>query len=246
MAATVLIVDDHATFRALARRMLEAHGYEVVGEAQDGASAVAASSRLQPSVVLLDVQLPDIDGFAVAETLMTRRRSAGRRAHLQSRRVVLPPSPRRQPRARLPGEERSDRAGARGARRVARAVRRTWFIAALARGRHRARHRGRGRRGRRASIRRRRTWPRAGSCSPAACGASTSARPRGAGAARRRRRTHLVRGELLRHGRPRVPPSRAAASTPRSRPRASARRSRRPPSRWATPTRCSWRTPTAG
>jgi DNA-binding NarL/FixJ family response regulator len=72
MAATVLIVDDHATFRALARRMLEAHGYEVVGEAQDGASAVAASSRLQPSVVLLDVQLPDIDGFAVAETLMTR------------------------------------------------------------------------------------------------------------------------------------------------------------------------------
>jgi DNA-binding NarL/FixJ family response regulator len=72
MAATVLIVDDHATFRALARRMLEAHGYEVVGEAQDGASAVAASSQLQPSVVLLDVQLPDIDGFAVAETLMTR------------------------------------------------------------------------------------------------------------------------------------------------------------------------------
>ena len=73
MAATVLIVDDHATFRALARRMLEAHGYEVVGEAQDGAWAVAASSRLQPSVVLLDVQdLPDIDGFAVAETLMTR------------------------------------------------------------------------------------------------------------------------------------------------------------------------------
>ena len=70
MAATVLIVDDHATFRALARRMLEAHGYEVVGEAQDGASAVAASSRLAPNVVLLDVQLPDTDGFAIAETLL--------------------------------------------------------------------------------------------------------------------------------------------------------------------------------
>ena len=69
MAATVLIVDDHATFRALARRMLEAHGYEVVGEAHDGASAVATSSRLAPSVVLLDVQLPDGDGFAVAEAL---------------------------------------------------------------------------------------------------------------------------------------------------------------------------------
>ena len=69
MAPTVLIVDDHATFRALARRMLEGHGYEVVGEAQDGASAVAASSRLQPSVVLLDIQLPDLDGLAVAEQL---------------------------------------------------------------------------------------------------------------------------------------------------------------------------------
>ena len=52
--------------------MLEAHGYEVVGQAQDAASAVAASSRLQPSVVPLDVDLPDIDGFAVAETLMAR------------------------------------------------------------------------------------------------------------------------------------------------------------------------------
>ena len=66
----VLIVDDHGPFRAMARRMLRAHGYQVVGEAQDGASAVAASSRQQPSVVLLDVQLPDIDGFAVAETLV--------------------------------------------------------------------------------------------------------------------------------------------------------------------------------
>ena len=70
MAATVLIVDDHATFRALARRMLEAYGYQVVGEAQDGASAVAATSRLHPSVVLLDIHLPDTDGFAVAEALV--------------------------------------------------------------------------------------------------------------------------------------------------------------------------------
>jgi DNA-binding NarL/FixJ family response regulator len=70
MAATVLIVDDHATFRALARRMLEAYGYEIVGEAQDGASALVAIARLHPSVVLLDVQLPDTDGFALAETLV--------------------------------------------------------------------------------------------------------------------------------------------------------------------------------
>jgi DNA-binding NarL/FixJ family response regulator len=72
MAATVLIVDDHATFRSLARRMLEAYGYDVVGEADDGASALDEVSRLRPSVVLLDVQLPDIDGFAVAERLVTR------------------------------------------------------------------------------------------------------------------------------------------------------------------------------
>ena len=69
MATTVLIVDDHATFRAIARRMLESHGYHVVGEAADGASALAATSRLCPSVVLLDVGLPDADGFAIAETL---------------------------------------------------------------------------------------------------------------------------------------------------------------------------------
>jgi DNA-binding NarL/FixJ family response regulator len=69
MPATVLIVDDHATFRALARRMLEAGGYDVVGEAADGASALDQVSRLRPSLVLLDVQLPDIDGFAVAERL---------------------------------------------------------------------------------------------------------------------------------------------------------------------------------
>lgn len=69
MAATVLIADDHATFRALACRMLESHGYDVVGEAHDGGSALEAIARLHPDVVLLDVQLPDVDGFAVAERL---------------------------------------------------------------------------------------------------------------------------------------------------------------------------------
>jgi DNA-binding NarL/FixJ family response regulator len=65
----VLIVDDHQSFRDLARRMLERAGYDVVGEAEDGAGALEAVSRLRPSVVLLDVQLPDIDGFAVSERL---------------------------------------------------------------------------------------------------------------------------------------------------------------------------------
>jgi CheY-like chemotaxis protein len=66
---TVLIVDDHAGFRGFARRLLEAGGYTVVGEAEDGASALAAVGELRPELVLLDVMLPDTDGFAVAERL---------------------------------------------------------------------------------------------------------------------------------------------------------------------------------
>jgi DNA-binding NarL/FixJ family response regulator len=65
----VLIVDDHAGFRATVRKLLLARGYSVVGEAADGAQALEAAARLQPDVVLLDVQLPDIDGFAVAARL---------------------------------------------------------------------------------------------------------------------------------------------------------------------------------
>ena len=69
MPITVLIVDDHPSFRVSARRMLEAAGYDVVGEAPDGNSGLAAVRCLRPQVVLLDVQLPGIDGFAVADTL---------------------------------------------------------------------------------------------------------------------------------------------------------------------------------
>ena len=69
MSTSVLIVDDHPSFRASARRMLEASGYAVVGEAADGAAAIAAARELDPDLVLLDVQLPDIDGFEVAERL---------------------------------------------------------------------------------------------------------------------------------------------------------------------------------
>ena len=69
MPTTVLIVDDHAGFRDFARRLLEAGGYTVVGEAEDGASALSAVEALRPELVLLDVMLPDCDGFAVAERL---------------------------------------------------------------------------------------------------------------------------------------------------------------------------------
>jgi DNA-binding NarL/FixJ family response regulator len=70
MAWTVLVVDDHAEFRALARAVLEADGFDVVGEAADGAAAIAGAADLRPDVVLLDVQLPDIDGFEVARRLL--------------------------------------------------------------------------------------------------------------------------------------------------------------------------------
>jgi DNA-binding NarL/FixJ family response regulator len=69
----VLIVDDHASFRTCTRTLLESEGYDVVGEAADGESAVALAAKLEPELVLLDIQLPDIDGFAVAEQLLANR-----------------------------------------------------------------------------------------------------------------------------------------------------------------------------
>jgi DNA-binding NarL/FixJ family response regulator len=69
LVPTVLIVDDHPSFRATARALLEEEGFDVVGEAADGESALEASKVLRPDLVLLDVQLPDIDGFEVARRL---------------------------------------------------------------------------------------------------------------------------------------------------------------------------------
>jgi two-component system response regulator EvgA len=69
MATTVLIVDDHEWFRASARTLLERHGLEIVGEAGDADAALSAARELTPDVVLLDVQLPDRDGFEVAARL---------------------------------------------------------------------------------------------------------------------------------------------------------------------------------
>ncbi len=73
MAIRVLIVDDNEDFRSWARVVLERAGYVVVGEAADGASAITAVRALSPELVLLDVQLPDSDGFEVARRLGEQR-----------------------------------------------------------------------------------------------------------------------------------------------------------------------------
>jgi DNA-binding NarL/FixJ family response regulator len=68
----VLIGDDHPSFRATARALLQAEGFEVIGEAENGVSALQQAKELHPDVVLLDVQLPDFDGFEVATRLTSQ------------------------------------------------------------------------------------------------------------------------------------------------------------------------------
>jgi CheY-like chemotaxis protein len=68
---TIVVVDDHPTFRATACALLEAEGFSVVGEAADGRGALDVIARLAPDLVLLDVQLPDLDGFEVAARVAT-------------------------------------------------------------------------------------------------------------------------------------------------------------------------------
>ena len=67
---SVVIVDDHDGFRSVARALLESVGYVVLGEADDGESALVEIERCQPDLVLLDIQLPDVDGFEVARDLL--------------------------------------------------------------------------------------------------------------------------------------------------------------------------------
>jgi DNA-binding NarL/FixJ family response regulator len=75
LVTTVLIVDDHPSFRGTARALLESEGFDVVGEAADGASAIEAATSLRPDVVLLDIYLPDVDGFKVAAELTKNGRT---------------------------------------------------------------------------------------------------------------------------------------------------------------------------
>lgn len=68
----VLVVDDSAAFRLAARSMLELHGFAVVAEAIDGPDALMKVDEFEPDVVLLDIQLPGMDGIEVAERLSRR------------------------------------------------------------------------------------------------------------------------------------------------------------------------------
>lgn len=103
--ATVLIVDDHADFRAAARALLDAEGFDVIGEAADADEAIEAVATLRPQVVLLDIQLPGMDGLEVAEALAARpeppevvlissrdRAAYGRRLRETSARGFIPKS----------------------------------------------------------------------------------------------------------------------------------------------------------
>jgi DNA-binding NarL/FixJ family response regulator len=71
-ARRVVVVDDHPSFRRCASALLAAEGFDVVGEAADGEAALVVVSEVVPEVVLLDVQLPDLDGFEVAARLLAR------------------------------------------------------------------------------------------------------------------------------------------------------------------------------
>ena len=106
MRPTVLIVDDHAEFRDAARALLQAEGFEVVGEAAGGVAALEEVARLTPDVVLLDVQLPDLDGFAVAERLAATGATSD--VVLISSREAASYGPRRRPTRRCRMDRHSD------------------------------------------------------------------------------------------------------------------------------------------
>ena len=68
MQPTVLLIEDNEQNRYLATFLLEQRGYRVVA-AMDGASGIEAATRVAPDIILLDIQLPAMDGYAVARAL---------------------------------------------------------------------------------------------------------------------------------------------------------------------------------
>jgi DNA-binding NarL/FixJ family response regulator len=72
MAVTVVIVDDHAGFRRAARAVLESDGFVILGEAWDARSGYDLVASVRPDVALLDIGLPDEDGFELTDRLLER------------------------------------------------------------------------------------------------------------------------------------------------------------------------------
>jgi DNA-binding NarL/FixJ family response regulator len=113
---TVLIVDDHAVFRAAGRRLFESQGYVVVAEAPDGTSAIDIARELRPDLALVDIYLPDTDGFELASELATLDRPPAV-ILISSRRSQRARGARAgQRRSRIPDEERVVEGGAGGVR----------------------------------------------------------------------------------------------------------------------------------
>jgi DNA-binding NarL/FixJ family response regulator len=110
VSRTVLIVDDHEEFRRTVTALLEADGFEVVGEAADGQSAIDQVTRLRPQLVLLDIQLPDFDGFEVASRLVETGEppivvlTSSRDARSYRRRLALSPARAFVPKNELSGD----------------------------------------------------------------------------------------------------------------------------------------------
>lgn len=73
----ILIVDDHEALRAGVRTVLEAHGFEVCGEADNGQEALARALQLRPDLVILDITMPVLDGFSAAREIHKRLPGVG-------------------------------------------------------------------------------------------------------------------------------------------------------------------------
>ena len=81
MSTRILVVDDHPLTREALSSLLKQHGFEVVGEASDGLSAIAAAEELRPDIILLDLSMPGMDGLGA----LPRLRAAAPECRLQAR-----------------------------------------------------------------------------------------------------------------------------------------------------------------